>query len=47
MKFSKCEFWVKEVMFLGHVISPKGVHVDPKNIKAIMEWRPLRSVTKV
>jgi hypothetical protein len=36
-KFSKCEFWLKEVGFLGHVISAGGVSVDPSKITSIME----------
>ncbi|KAL8121369.1 hypothetical protein AgCh_018198 [Apium graveolens] len=36
VKFSKCEFWLKEVRFLGHVISNKGVEVDPAKIEAII-----------
>jgi hypothetical protein len=36
-KFSKCEFWLKEVGFLGHVISAGGVSVDPSKIASIME----------
>ncbi|GKE70402.1 putative reverse transcriptase domain-containing protein [Tanacetum coccineum] len=34
-KFSKCEFWLKEVQFLGHVINGNGIHVDPSKIEAI------------
>ncbi|KAD3640129.1 hypothetical protein E3N88_29352 [Mikania micrantha] len=34
-KFSKCEFWLKEVHFLGHVINKDGIHVDPAKIEAI------------
>nr|GEV22962.1 reverse transcriptase domain-containing protein [Tanacetum cinerariifolium] len=37
-KFSKCEFWIKTIQFLGHVIDSKGIHVDPKKIKAIKDW---------
>ena len=37
-KFSKCEFWIREVNFLGHVVSEKGIHVDPSKIKAIENW---------
>ncbi|GKD88818.1 putative nucleotidyltransferase, ribonuclease H [Tanacetum coccineum] len=33
-KFSKCEFWLREVQFLGHVINGNGIHVDPSKIKA-------------
>ena len=38
-KFSKCEFWLKEVAFLGHVISAGGVSVDPEKIKAILDFK--------
>jgi hypothetical protein len=34
-KFSKCEFWMEEVAFLGHVLSAKGVAVDPSKIEAV------------
>ena len=34
-KFSKCEFWLSEVMFLGHIISGKGVMVDPSKVQAV------------
>ena len=41
-KLSKCEFWLRSVSFLGHVISDKGIAVDPKKIEAIIEWpRPV------
>ncbi|XP_016681388.1 uncharacterized mitochondrial protein AtMg00860-like [Gossypium hirsutum] len=36
-----------EIIEVGHVVSVEGVRVDPKNIEAILEWRSLRSVTKV
>ena len=35
-KFSKCEFWLIEVRFLGHVVSTSGVSLDPKKVEAIM-----------
>ncbi|KAJ8758515.1 hypothetical protein K2173_000236 [Erythroxylum novogranatense] len=35
-KFTKCEFWLREVLFLGHIVSEKGVHVDPKKIEAVV-----------
>jgi hypothetical protein len=38
-KFSKCEFWIGEVPFLGHIISNGGISVDPAKVKKIMEWR--------
>ena len=37
-KLSKCEFWLSEVAFLGHIISEDGVMVDPANIAAMKEW---------
>ena len=37
-KFSKCEFWLKEVGFLGHVISGEGIAVDPTKVASIIEW---------
>jgi hypothetical protein len=37
-KFSKCEFWITEVAFLGHVISTGGVSVDPDKVKAVLNW---------
>nr|GEW98277.1 hypothetical protein [Tanacetum cinerariifolium] len=37
-KFSKCDFWLESVQFLGHVIDSKGVHVDPPKIEAIKNW---------
>jgi hypothetical protein len=46
-KFSKCEFWLKEVGFLGHVLSPRGVSVDPKKIQSIMNWEAPTTQTKV
>nr|GEX76657.1 retrotransposon protein, putative, Ty3-gypsy subclass [Tanacetum cinerariifolium] len=37
-KFSKCDFWLESVQFLGHVIDSEGVHVDPAKIAAIKNW---------
>ena len=37
-KFSKCEFWIPKVQFLGHVIDSEGVHVDPAKIESIKDW---------
>jgi hypothetical protein len=39
-KFSKCEFWIKEVSFLGHVVSPEGITVDPSKVKEVLDWKP-------
>ena len=37
-KFSKCEFWLKEVGFLGHVISGEGIAVDPAKVDRVTSW---------
>ena len=37
-KFSKCEFWLKEVGFLGHVISGEGIAVDPTKVDTVTNW---------
>ena len=44
-KLSKCEFWLNEVSFLGHIVSKEGIRVDPKKIKVVVEWKPPRNVT--
>jgi hypothetical protein len=36
-KFSKCEFWIKEVPFLGHMVSPEGITMDPGKVKVVLE----------
>ena len=46
-KFSKCEFWLSEVAFLGHIISSEGLSVDPSKIEAIMSWKRPESTTEV
>ncbi|GJX72929.1 reverse transcriptase domain-containing protein [Tanacetum coccineum] len=38
-KFSKCEFWLQEVHFLGHVVNQNGIHVDPRKIEAVKNWK--------
>ena len=38
VKFSKCDFWLKEILFLGHIISKNSVSVDPSKVAAVMEW---------
>ncbi|GKF69654.1 putative reverse transcriptase domain-containing protein, partial [Tanacetum coccineum] len=37
-KFSKCEFWINMVKFIGHVIDSSGIHVDPAKIEAVKNW---------
>ncbi|GJT45811.1 putative reverse transcriptase domain-containing protein [Tanacetum coccineum] len=46
-KFSKCEFWLQEVQFLGHVINGDGIHVDPKKIEYVKNWEAPRTPFKV
>ena len=46
-KFSKCEFWLDQVAFLGHVVSKDGIQVDPKKMEAIIEWPRPTTVTEV
>ncbi|XP_024990677.1 uncharacterized protein LOC112524966 [Cynara cardunculus var. scolymus] len=46
-KFSKCEFWIQEVHFLGHVISEKGIHVDPAKVVAIKKWEAPKTPTEI
>jgi len=46
-KFSKCEFWLPEVMFLGHVISGQGIKVDPAKVEAVSNWITPETVTEI
>ena len=46
-KFSKCQFWLDSVAFLGHVISAKGVSVDPQKIEAVVNWKPPTNVIEI
>ncbi|WRX23768.1 Reverse transcriptase domain - like 10 [Theobroma cacao] len=46
-KFSKCEFWLQEVVFLGHIVSGVGIYVDPKKIEAILQWEQPKTVTEI
>ncbi|GKF23739.1 putative reverse transcriptase domain-containing protein [Tanacetum coccineum] len=46
-KFSKCEFWIPKVQFLGHVIDSKGIRVDPAKIKSIKDWAYPKSPTEI
>ncbi|XP_035845279.1 uncharacterized protein LOC118491534 [Helianthus annuus] len=46
-KFSKCEFWIREVQFLCHVVNEKGIHVDPAKIEAIKNWEARKTPTEV
>ena len=46
-KFSKCEFWIDEVPFLGHIISKGGIAVDPSKLKDVLEWATPQTVKEV
>ena len=46
-KLSKCDFWLKEVSFLSHIVFVEGIRVDPVKIEAIVSWKPSRNVTEV
>jgi hypothetical protein len=46
-KFSKYEFWLTEVTFLGHVISVGGVSVDPSKVKDVLNWMPPMNVSEI
>nr|GFB44975.1 putative reverse transcriptase domain-containing protein [Tanacetum cinerariifolium] len=46
-KFSKCEFWIPKVQFLGHVIDNQGIHVDPAKIKSVKDWASPKSPTEI
>ncbi|GJR84370.1 putative reverse transcriptase domain-containing protein [Tanacetum coccineum] len=46
-KFSKCEFWLQEMHFLGHVVNHNGIHVDPSKIKAVKNWKAPTMPTEI
>ncbi|WVZ97636.1 hypothetical protein U9M48_043153, partial [Paspalum notatum var. saurae] len=46
-KFSKCAFWLKEVSFLGHILSEKGVAVDPSKVEDVLNWKQPETVTEI
>ena len=46
-KFKKCEFWLAEVKFLGHVVSTSSVSIDPEKVKAIMSFERPKSVFEI
>ena len=46
-KFSKCEFWLTEVRFLGHVVSTSGVSLDLENVEVVMSWERPKSVFEI
>ena len=46
-KFSKCEFWLIEVKFLGHIVSASSVSIDPEKVEAVMSWERLNLVFEI
>jgi hypothetical protein len=46
-KLSKCEFWLKEIKFLGHTISQDGVSVDREKVQEVMDWKPPTTVRQI
>nr|CAB3502749.1 unnamed protein product [Digitaria exilis] len=46
-KFSKCEFWLDSVKFLGHTVSKDGISVDPTKVQQVMDWKPRTSVHEI
>ena len=46
-KFEKCDFWLEEVKFLGHVVSKDGILVDPSKIEAVVDWKIPCSVHEI
>jgi len=46
-KFSKCEFWLDSVKFLGHTVSKDGIAVDPTKVQEVMDWEPPTSVHEI
>ncbi|GKC87388.1 putative reverse transcriptase domain-containing protein [Tanacetum coccineum] len=46
-KFSKCDFWLSMVQFLGHVIDSEGIHVDPAKIESIKDWASPKTPTEI
>ncbi|KAJ9557909.1 hypothetical protein OSB04_012523 [Centaurea solstitialis] len=46
-KFSKCDFWLQEVQFLGHLVNREGIKVDPAKIEAVMKWEVPKTPTEI
>jgi hypothetical protein len=46
-EFSKCEFWLDSVKFLGHTISQDGISMDPSKVQEVMDWKPTKSVHQI
>ncbi|GKG09491.1 putative reverse transcriptase domain-containing protein, partial [Tanacetum coccineum] len=46
-KFSKCELWLREVQFLGHMINGNGIHAEPSKTEVVKNWKALRTPIEV
>ena len=46
-KFSKCEFWLAKVNFLGHIVSASGVSIDPEKVEVVMSWERPKSIFEI
>jgi hypothetical protein len=46
-KFSKCEFWLDSVKFLGHTVSKEDIFVDPSKVQEVMDWKPPKTVHQI
>ncbi|GJX36380.1 putative reverse transcriptase domain-containing protein [Tanacetum coccineum] len=46
-KFSKCNFWLSKVQFLGYMIDSEGIHVDPTKIESIKDWESPKTQTEI
>jgi hypothetical protein len=46
-KWSKCEFWLKKVSFLGHIVSNGGIAVDPSKVEDVSNWKPPTNVSEI
>jgi hypothetical protein len=46
-KFSKCDFWLREIKFLGHTISQDGIIVDPEKVQEVMDWKPPTTIWQI
>jgi hypothetical protein len=46
-KLSKCEFWLKEVLFLGHIISKGGISMDSSKVKSVLSWSTPQNVLDI
>ena len=46
-KFTKCEFWLRKVSFLGHIVSSEGISVDPTKVETISTWSMPKNASEV